>query len=347
MSIMKSALERLVSGNVLSRQEAAEVMNCIMGGGATPSQIAGFLTALRFRECTADEIVGFAGSMRSKASKVEHGLAYCIDTCGTGGDGAGTFNISTAAAIVAAAAGAKIAKHGNRAMSGKSGSADVLEAMGINITLSPSQVGRCMEQVGVGFMFAQLFHQSMKHAAGVRKELGIKTVFNILGPLTNPADAKGQLLGVFDGEMVYTMAQALRQLGTECALVVHGGDGLDEITITGQTKVAELKEGVITEYFIDPAEFGIKKAELEDIAGGDGTQNAGIISSVLAGEKGAPRDIVIINAAAAIYVAKLAQDLKEGMLIATDMIDSGRAASKLKELAAFTNAITGSGEVSA
>ena len=347
MSIMRSALETLVSGNVLSGQKAAEVMDCIMSGGASASQTAGFLTALSFRESTVEEIVGFARTMRSKAAKVQHSLSYCIDTCGTGGDGAGTFNISTAAAIVAAAAGAKIAKHGNRAMSGRSGSADVLEALGVNIALDPSQVGECMEKVGVGFMFAQLFHQSMKHAAGVRKELGIKTVFNILGPLTNPADAKGQLLGVYDEGMVYSMAEALRQLGAERALVVHGGDGLDEITITGRTKVAELKEDSITEYYIEPADFGIAQSDLKDIAGGDASHNAGIISSVLAGEKGAHRDIVIINAAAAIYVAKLAADLKEGTLIAADMLDSGRAALKLKELAAFTNVIGRKGEVPA
>lgn len=334
-------------GENLTEYDAIEAMNCIMEGNATQSQIGGFLTALRFKGETVEEIVGFAKVMREKSAKVPHSLPYCIDTCGTGGDGARTFNISTAASFVAAAAGAKIAKHGNRAMSSKSGSADVLEALGVNIGLSPGQVGKCMEEVGVGFMFAQLFHQSMKYAAGARKELGIRTVFNILGPLTNPANAKGQLLGVFDGNITGTMAEALKMLGTERALVVHGCDGLDEITITGATKVAELKDGVIREYYIDAAELGIPRAEQRELAGGDAACNAGIIRAVLAGEKGPRRNIVLVNAAAAIYVAKLADDLKEGLRIAGEMIDSGLAAARLEELRRFTEAAAEVKEVSA
>ncbi len=345
--MVRSALQKLSMGENLTEYDAIEAMNCIMEGNATQSQIGGFLTALRFKGETVEEIVGFAKVMREKSAKVPHSLPYCIDTCGTGGDGARTFNISTAASFVAAAAGAKIAKHGNRAMSSKSGSADVLEALGVNIGLSPGQVGKCMEEVGVGFMFAQLFHQSMKYAAGARKELGIRTVFNILGPLTNPANAKGQLLGVFDGNITGTMAEALKMLGTERALVVHGCDGLDEITITGATKVAELKDGVIREYYIDAAELGIPRAEQRELAGGDAACNAGIIRAVLAGEKGPRRNIVLVNAAAAIYVAKLADDLKEGLRIAGEMIDSGLAAARLEELRRFTEAAAEVKEVSA
>lgn len=345
--MVKTALQKLSMGENLTEREAIEAMNCIMEGNATQSQIGGFLTAMRFKGETVEEIVGFAKAMREKSAKVPHSLPYCIDTCGTGGDGARTFNISTAASFVAAAAGAKIAKHGNRAMSSKSGSADVLEALGVNIGLSPEQAGKCMEEVGIGFMFAQLFHQSMKHAAGARKELGIRTVFNILGPLTNPASAKGQLLGVFDGNITGTMAEALKLLGTERALVVHGCDGLDEITVTGATKIAELKDGTIKEYYIDTADLGITKAKPAELAGGDASYNAGIIRSVLAGEKGPHRDITVINAAAAIYVAKLADDIKEGMTIAEEMIDSGLAAAKLEELCNFTEAAASAGELPA
>ncbi|HEX2944638.1 MAG TPA: anthranilate phosphoribosyltransferase [Clostridia bacterium] len=345
--MVRTALQKLSTKENLTEREAIEAMNCVMEGNATQSQIGGFLTALRFKGETVEEIVGFARVMREKSAKVPHKLQYCIDTCGTGGDGARTFNISTAASFIAAAAGAKIAKHGNRAMSSKSGSADVLEALGVNIGLSPELVGKSIEEVGVGFMFAQLFHQSMKHAAGVRKELGIRTVFNILGPLTNPAGAKGQLLGVFDGNITGTMAEALKMLGAERALVVHGCDGLDEITTTGATKVAELKDGVIKEYYIDTTELGIPRAEPMELAGGDAAYNAGVISSILAGEKGARRNIVLVNAAAAIYVAKLAGDIKEGLRIAESMIDSGLAAAKLEELRRFTEAAAGTREVSA
>ena len=345
--MMKSAIQKLLLKENLTEQEMMNVMNCIMEGNATPSQIGGFLTALRFKGETVEEITGCAKVMRDKSEKVVHNLPYCIDTCGTGGDGARTFNISTAASLVAAAAGAKVAKHGNRAMSSRSGSADVLEALGINITLSPEQVGRCMENIGVGFMFAQLFHKSMKHAAGVRKEIGIRTVFNILGPLTNPAGAKGQILGVFDKSLTSVMAEVLQKLGSERALIVHGYDGLDEITTTGLTKISELKDGVIKEYDLDPAELGIPRASADDLTGGDAAYNAGVVRAVLTGEKGARRDIVLINAAAALYVAKVADNIKEGMAIATGTIDSGLAAEKLEELRNYTQTFSGVGEVSA
>lgn len=345
--MIKSAIQKLLLKGSLTEQEIMNVLNYIMDGNATQSQIGGFLTALRFKGETVDEITGCARVMREKAEKVEHSLPYCIDTCGTGGDGANTFNISTTASLVAAAAGAKVAKHGNRAMSSKSGSADVLEALGVNIGLSPEQVGRCIEDVGVGFMFAQIFHKSMKYAAGVRKELGIRTVFNILGPLTNPAGAQGQILGVYDGTLTGVIAEVLQKLGTERALIVHGCDGLDEITITAPTKISELKDGIIKEYYLDAADFGIPRAEPSDLAGGDAACNAGIVRAVLAGEKGARRDIVLVNAAAALYIAKVAENLKEGIAIAARTIDSGLAASKLEELRGYMRSIDSFGEASA
>lgn len=336
MSMIKSAIQKLLLRESLTEQEIMNVMYCIMDGEATHSQIGAFLIALRFKGETIDEITGCAKVMREKAERVQHSLPYCIDTCGTGGDSANTFNISTTATFVAAAAGAKVAKHGNRAISSKSGSADVLEALGVNITTNSEQVGRCIEDVGIGFMFAQLFHKSMKNAAGVRKELGIRTVFNILGPLTNPADAKGQILGVFDESLTGVMANVLQKLGAERALIVHGCDGLDEISTTGQTKIAELKDGIIKEYYFDAAELGIKRAVSTDLAGGDAAYNASVVRAVLAGEKGAKRDIVLVNAAAALYVAKVAKNLKEGMAIAVETIDSGLAAAKLMELCEYT-----------
>lgn len=345
--MIKSAIQKLLLKENLSEQEIMNAMNCIMDGNATQSQIGGFLTALRFKGETVEEITGCAKVMREKAEKVEHNLPYCIDTCGTGGDGANTFNISTAASLVAAAAGAKVAKHGNRAMSSRSGSADVLEALGVNIAINPEKVGRCIEDVGVGFMFAQLFHKSMKYAAEARKELGIRTVFNILGPLTNPAGAKGQILGVFDGALTGVMAEVLQKLGTERALIVHGCDGLDEITTTAPTKISELRDGMIKEYLLDAAELGIPRAVSGDLAGGDAAFNADVVRSVLAGEKGARRDIVLVNAAAALYVAKVADNLKEGIAIAAGMIDSGLATAKLEELREYTQALGRNVEVSA
>jgi len=345
--MIKSAIQKLLLRENLSEQEIMDIMNCIMDGSASQSQIGGFLTALRFKGETVEEITGCARVMREKSEKVAHNLPYCIDTCGTGGDGANTFNISTAASLVASAAGAKIAKHGNRAMSSKSGSADVLEALGVNIALSPEDVGRSIEEVGIGFMFAQLYHKSMKYAAGARKELGIRTVFNILGPITNPANANGQMLGVYDGNLTTVLAEVLQKLGSERALIVHGCDGLDEITTTAPTKISELKDGKIKEYFFDAAELGIPRASLTDLAGGDGVYNAAIVRSVLAGEKGARRDIVLVNAAAALYVAKVTDCLKDGIAIAAEMIDSGKTTRKLEELCEYTKAVGKVAEVSA
>lgn len=345
--MLRSAIQKLLLRQNLTEQEIMGAMDCIMEGKATQSQIGGFLTALRFKGETAEEIAGCARVMRDKADKVECSLPYYIDTCGTGGDGANTFNISTAASLVAAAAGAKIAKHGNRAMSSRSGSADVLEALGVNISLNPQQAAKCIENVGIGFMFAQVFHKSMKHAAGARKELGIRTVFNILGPLTNPAGAQGQMLGIYDGTMTAVVAEVLQKLGTERALIVHGKDGLDEITTTAPTQIAELRDGRIKEYVLDTAELGIPRACPEDLKGGDAAFNAKLIRSILAGEKGPARDIVLVNAAAALYVAKVTESIRDGIAVAAEMINSGKAAAKLDELCEYTMAFVKAGEVSA
>lgn len=345
--MIKSAIQKLLRREDLSEQEVMEVMNCIMDGNATQSQIGGFLTALRFKGETVEEITGCAKVMRDKAEKVQHSLPYCIDTCGTGGDGANTFNISTAASLIAAAAGVKVAKHGNRAMSSRSGSADVLEALGVNINLTPAQVGKCIEDVGIGFMFAQLFHKSMRHAAGVRKELGIRTVFNILGPLTNPANAGGQILGVYDGALTGVMAEVLRKLGSERAMVVHGYDGLDEISTAAPTMVAELKDGEIRKYTLDTVDLGIPRSDSQELKGGDAAQNADLVRQVLQGKRGAGRDIVLVNAAAALYVGKAADSLKEGLEIAAEMIDSGKTVKKLHDLCVYSMAIGKIGEVPA
>lgn len=344
---MKTMLQKLLKHEDLVESEVMEAMNSIMDGSATQAQIAGFLTALRFKGETVEEITGCARVMREKSERIHPEVEYCIDTCGTGGDGANTFNISTAASFIAAAGGVNVAKHGNRAMSSRSGSADVLEALGVNIMLTPEQVKSCIEQVGIGFMFAQSFHKSMKYAAGARKELGIKTVFNILGPLTNPADAKGQVLGVFDEKLTEVMASVLQNLGSERALVVHGMDGLDELTTAANTKVSELKDGKLSTYFLNAGNFGLAGASGRELVGGDAAVNAEIVRSVFSREKGARRDIVLLNAAAALYVGKQAEDLAEGVSLAADIIDTGKAAKKLDELIELTRSFNGSQEVSA
>lgn len=345
--MLKTALQKLLRQESLTEQEIIGAMNCIMDGNASQAQMGAFLTALRLKGESVEEITGCAKVMREKAEKIYPKTMYCIDTCGTGGDGAGTFNVSTAAAIVAAAGGAVVAKHGNRAMSSKSGSADVLEALGIDIMLAPQQTAECMDKVGIGFLFAQSFHKSMKHAAGVRKELGFKTVFNILGPLTNPAGAKGQILGVFDEKLTDVMASVLQRLGAERAMVVHGMDGLDEISIAAPTKVTELKDGKITSYYLDAADYGLTHCGGGALKGGDAKENAEIIEAVFKGEKGPKRDMVVINAAAALYVAKAAENIAEGIRLSGDIIDSGKALGKLEEMQAFTNCIKAGREVPA
>lgn len=334
--MLKTAIQKLLKHEDLAEREIIDAMKCIMEGNASDIQIAAFLAALGSKGETVEEITGCVKVMREKAEKIHPRALYNIDTCGTGGDGSGTFNVSTAAAFVAAAGGAVVAKHGNRAMSSRSGSADVLEALEIDIMLTPEQVAQCMDSVSIGFLFAQSFHKSMKNAAVVRRELGCKTVFNILGPLTNPAGAKGQVLGVFNENLTEKMATVLQKLGSERALIVHGMDGLDEITVTTRTKISELKDDKIASYYLDASDYGIARSESSSLKGGDARENANIIRAVFRGEPGPKRDMVVINAAAALYVAKITDSIAEGIKLAAYIIDSGKAAKKLEELAAFT-----------
>ncbi|WP_040951181.1 anthranilate phosphoribosyltransferase [Gorillibacterium massiliense] len=337
---VQSAIARVAGGNDLSREEARMAMEEIMDGRATAAQIGSLLTALGMKGETADEIAGFAEIMRSKANRVNTENFGLLDTCGTGGDGADTFNISTASAIVAASGGIRVAKHGNRAMSSKSGSADVLEALGVNIQLDNGQAAACLDRVGICFMFAQNYHQSMKYAAGPRKELGIRTVFNLLGPLTNPAGADRQLIGVFDRSKTELLARVLQALGLKRSLVVGSLDGLDEISVSAPTRVTELKDGALQTYEVTPGELGLGTYKMQDVAGGDAAANAEIIRSVLQGAKGACRDIVLANAGACFYVADRAASIREGAALAAEVIDSGRALAKLEELIQYTGDIS-------
>jgi anthranilate phosphoribosyltransferase len=337
---IKQGIARIVDGAGLSREEAREVMVEIMEGQATPAQIGSLVTALRMKGESVEEITGFAETMRSKSNRVTTEQSNLLDTCGTGGSGILKFNISTISALIASAAGARVAKHGNRAMSGKSGSADVLEALGVNITLTSEQAAHCLEEVGLCFMFAQLYHPSMKHAAGPRRELGIRTIFNLLGPLTNPAGADRQMMGLFDINRTETVAQVLNQLGVKRALVVASHDGLDEISISAPTKISELVNQEVKTYEITPEDLGLRRVKIEEVAGGDPAANATIIKRILSGEKGAYRDIVLANAGACIYVAGLCDTLQEGVKRAANVIDSGTAADKLKKLVDFTGELT-------
>jgi anthranilate phosphoribosyltransferase len=330
--MMKQALNKLIAGKHLSFEEAEAIMEHIMTGLATPAQIAGFITALRVKGETPDEIAGFAKTMRSLSFSLETGIEGLVDTCGTGGDGARTFNISTAASFVAAAAGVPIAKHGNRAVSSQSGSADVLSELGVAIELTPEQAVECLKKTGICFLFAPLYHQAMKYAATPRQELGFRTVFNILGPLTNPAGAKRQVIGTFSADLPVKVAHVLRLLGSEHALIVHGCDGLDEFTITGETFVAELKNGEIVTYTVTPEELGLSRHPLGSVRGGSPKENAEIIRRVLKGEPGGARDIVVLNAAASIYVAGKAETLEHGVRMAEQAIDSGSAYALLSHL---------------
>ncbi|HEV8574131.1 MAG TPA: anthranilate phosphoribosyltransferase [Dehalococcoidia bacterium] len=313
----------------LTRDEAAGAMREIFDGQATPAQLGAFVVALRLKGETVDEIAGMAGVMRERALRVTVD-GPLLDTCGTGGDDRGTFNVSTAAAFVAAGAGVRIAKHGNRAMTSGCGSADVLEALGAKIDLGPEQVAECIEKTGFGFMFAQAFHPAMKHAAGPRREIGVHTVFNILGPLTNPAGAQHQLLGVARADMAPKMAAAFQLLDGKHALIVHGNDGIDELSISGPSSVHEIRNGGISEYTVSPADAGVPVAAAEAIRGGDPEQNAALLVAIMKGEQGPARDVVLLNAAAALLAADAAGDLKEGAAIAEDTIDSGAAAQKLE-----------------
>jgi anthranilate phosphoribosyltransferase len=311
-------------------------MNEIMEGTATPAQFGAFVTALRLKGETVEEISGFARTMRAKALRVSISEPV-VDTCGTGGDGKGTFNISTTAAFVVAACGLKVAKHGNRAMSSQCGSADVLEVLGVKIDLNPEQVQKCLEKVGIGFMLAPVFHPSMKYAAAPRKEVGIRTVFNILGPLTNPAGARAQVLGVPEKSLTEKMATVLKMLDCQHALVVHGEDGLDEITITGKTFVSELKKGSIKNYEVTPEEFGLPRAKPDSLKGGTAKDNAELLRSILSGKKGAQRDIVLMNAAAALLAGDKVTTLGQGITLAEQAIDNGKALQKVEELISFSH----------
>jgi anthranilate phosphoribosyltransferase len=330
--MIREAIESLVSGRSLSFEQASAVMEEIMSGGATPAQIAAFITALRIKGETVDEIAGLASVMRARATPVP-ATPPLVDTCGTGGDGAFTFNISTAAAFVAAGAGLKVAKHGNRAMSSHCGSADVLEALGVKIDLGAEAVSRCLETVGIGFMFAPVFHPAMKYAAAPRREIGIRTVFNILGPLTNPARAESQVIGVASEELGNKIAAVLHRLGTKHSLVVHSRDGMDEISITGKSLVWEVTgSGVLPVKEVSPRLFGFREADLAEVKGGTPQENAGIVRHILEGEKGSRREVVVMNAAAALVAGDRASDLKAGARIAEEAIDSGRALGKLDGL---------------
>lgn len=328
--MMKQALDALISHRRdLTEEEAADAMTTIMEGEATPAQVGAFMTALRMKGETVDEITGMARVMRAKALRVSYD-APLIDTCGTGGDASGAFNVSTAAAFVAAAAGIRVAKHGGRAASSHCGSADVLEALGARIDLTPDQVASCIERAGIGFMFAPSFHPAMKYAAGPRRELGVRTVFNILGPLTNPAGAQGQVLGVPSHELVETMARVLRRLGVQHALVVHSEDGLDEISISAPTLIAELRGEELCSYRVRPQELGLQAAPRAAILGGDPQHNARLMRAVLAGEDGPLRDFVLLNAAAALVVGQAAASLTAGIERARQLIRDGSAAETLQ-----------------
>lgn len=333
--MLSSVLEKLFSGTELTSAEMQAVMHDIMDGRLTPAQTGAFLTALRMKGETVGEVTAAALVMREKAVPIAI-PGYAIDTCGTGGDGAHTFNISTGVALVAAAAGVKVVKHGNRSVSSRSGSADVLEALGVHLSPDPAVVQRSVAEVGFGFLFAPHFHQAMKHVVGPRRELGVRTVFNILGPLTNPARVQGQVLGVFDPALPPVMAGVLANLGVERAMVCHGLDGLDEITLTDKTVVSEVREGAITDYMLDPRDFGFALVKPEDLLGGSPADNAQILREVLQGRPGPARDVTLLNAGAAIYVGRRAASVLEGVQLAKEAVDSGRAQAVLNQLVQFT-----------
>ncbi|PYV58275.1 MAG: anthranilate phosphoribosyltransferase [Acidobacteria bacterium] len=346
--MIQDALYRVAScRESLSRADAHAVMADILAGKCSQSQVAGLLVALHMKGETVEEIVGFAEAMREAATPLNMaggsmldvsgtGREALVDTCGTGGDASGTFNISTATAFVVAGAGVRVAKHGNRSATSKCSSADVMEALGVNIEVSAERVGRCLQEVGIAFLFAQAMHSAMKHVAPVRRELRLRTVFNLLGPLTNPAGANAQVVGVYSVELVDKLAEALSMLGLHRGFVVHGLDGLDEITITGPTRVAEIREGTVHTFEITPDEFGLKRAGIATLAGGSAAENAELIRRILEGEKSSRRDVVVMNAAAALVAAGKAEHLPGAVLLAEKSIDSGAAFAKLEALAKFT-----------
>lgn len=335
--MIQTAIQLLLDGQNLERDTARGVMDQIMSGDASDAQIGAFLVALRCKGETVDEITGFAQVMREKATCISGSKGTVIDTCGTGGDGSGTFNISTTVAFVAAGAGLCVAKHGNRAMSSQCGSADVLQELGVNVEIEPEKVAECLDEVGIGFLFAPLLHGAMRYAIGPRREIGTRTVFNVLGPLTNPAGAKRQLLGVFDRSLTRKLAEVLQALGSERAYVVHGSDGLDEITSTGPSQVTELKNGFLNTFEVSPSDFGFDIALAADLKGGTASDNARILTEVLEGKIGPARDIVVMNAAVALAAGDLVADLRSGADLAEEVIESGKALAALRKLKEVSN----------
>lgn len=334
---MQSAIKAVTEYKNLSGEEMTEIMHLIMTGQATPSQIGGFLIGLRMKGETVDEVAAAASVMRELSTKVTVPDQHLVDTCGTGGDASGSFNISTASTFVAAAAGAKVAKHGNRSVSSKSGSADVLETAGVNLELNPDQVAECIHNVGVGFLFAVRHHGAMKHAIGPRKEMGVRTIFNVLGPLTNPAGAPNQVIGVFSKDWVEPLANVLKQLGSNHVMVVHAEDGMDEISIGADTHVAELKDGQVSSYIIKPEDFGFKRVNLSNIRAADSDASLAMIQSVLDNQPGPALNIVCMNAGAAIYVSGIAESLASGIEKAIAVIADGSAKQKLDALVHYSN----------
>lgn len=335
---MKDAIAKVVENQNLTREEAEQVMDIMLSGEATQAQLGSFLTALRMKGETLDELIGLASVIRKKADTISPKVYNYVDLVGTGGDRTFTFNISTTAAFVVAAAGLPVAKHGNRSISSKSGAGDVLEALGVNIMAEPSLVERCVEEAGIGFMFAQLFNKSMRFVGQCRSELGIRTVFNILGPLANPSRAKNMLVGVYDPTLTEQIAKCMSSLGVTRAFVVSGRDNMDEITTTGETVISEIKDGSVTTFVVKPEDFGMARATLEDLKGGDGTANAQITKDILSGrEKGAKRDIVLLNAGATLYVGGVADSIEAGIRLAAQTIDSGKATEILNNLVTLSN----------
>ena len=335
--MIRETIQKVVDGQDLTERETVDTMNEIMSGEATPAQIASFITALRIKGETIEEITGAARVMREKSTKIHTKHPFAVDTCGTGGDGSHSFNISTTAAFVVAGTEIPVAKHGNRAASSQSGSADVLKALGVNIEIGPEQVGACIDDVGIGFLFAVALHGAMRYAIGPRQEIGIRTIFNALGPLTNPAGAQAQVLGVYAPTLTEPLANVLKNLDSQRAFVVHGGDGLDEITTTTTTQVSELVDGGVNTYTLDPTELGIPMAQSSDLKGGTPEENAEMTLSILKGDTGPKRDIVLLNAAAAIVAGGKAADIAAGLAVAAESIDSGRALEKLEGLKAKSN----------
>lgn len=334
--MLVDTMRKVTAGKDLSEYESEEAMKRIISGKEAQSVVGGFLIALKMKGETVSEITGCAKAMKEAALNVDLNCNYAIDTCGTGGDGGRTFNISTAAAIIAASGGVKVAKHGNRAISSKSGSADVLQELGININLDRDSVVKCINHTGIGFLFAPKYHSAMRNVAPVRRELGIRTIFNILGPLTNPAKVKGQVFGVYKKQLLMPVSAALSKLGCERAMVVCSDDGLDEITTTGKTYVSEVVCGNIRNYTIEPGDFNISTSSIESINGGTAKENAKIIVDIFKGKKGPERDVVILNSAAALYVGKMADSMKDGISMADELVDSGKAYRKLHEFVEFS-----------